>query len=84
MLECLVSLLAISSKVEVINIPDRAQGPTVVLLVEPLDHTTAADLQMASKDCRIEVQSYLDFDRDLPYTSYSKKNNTEDGHRPSN
>jgi hypothetical protein len=68
MIECLVGLLAISSRVEVINVPDQAPRPTVVLLFEPLSSTTAADLEIASKDCRIEVQSYLDFDRDLPYT----------------
>lgn len=77
MLECLVGLLAISSRVEVINVPDIAPGPTVVLLVEPLGSTTAADLGMAEQACK-PVRLAIDFDRDLPYTSYSELNNTEE------
>jgi hypothetical protein len=67
MLECLVGLLAISSNVQVINVPDSAPRPTVVLLVEPLDFTTVADLEEAEQLCK-SVRLAIDFDRDLPYT----------------
>lgn len=77
MLECLVGLLAISSKIEVINVPHGPDNPALVLLVEPLSSTTAADVEEAQKDCPILVRLALDFDRDLPYT-YGIRNRTEE------
>lgn len=76
MLECLIGLLAISSRVEVINVPHTPSAPTVMLLIEPLDDVTAAQIEAAKQSCK-EVQLAIDFDRDLPYTSYSRKNTGE-------
>lgn len=79
MFECLVGLLAISSRVEVINVPHGPDNPALVLLVEPLGDVTSPDLEKAQKDCPILVRLALDFDRDLPYTYGIKKHR---GHNP--